>query len=70
MPDQRLACAPGGCIGADNQPFLATFDTNPQSACACQSDGHVEPAAVPAMGEDSFEAIVQQMTDQIMAGLK
>ncbi len=70
MPDQRLACAPGGCIGADNQPFLATFDTNPQSACACQSDGHVEPAAVPAMGEDSFEAMVQQMTDQIMAGLK
>ena len=70
MPDQRRACAPGGCIGADNQPFLATFDAIPQSACACRNDGHVEPAAASAMGEDAFEAMVQHMTDQIMAGLK
>ncbi len=70
MPDQRLSCAAGGCIGADNQPFLATFDTHPQSACACQTDGHVEAGQASALGEEAFEALVQKMTDQIMDGIK
>ncbi len=69
MPDRRLSCATGGCIGSENQPFLATFDTYSQSACACRSDGRVEAADSTAISEDAFEAMVQQMTDQIMAGL-
>ncbi|MGC8540302.1 MAG: class II aldolase/adducin family protein [Phycisphaerae bacterium] len=69
MPDQRLACAPTGCIGSDNQPFLAGFDAPTQSVCACQSDGHIESTG-PVITEDKLEDLVQKMTDQIMAGLR
>ncbi len=69
LPDQRLACAPTGCIGADNQPFLASFDGRTQSVCACQEDGHIESTGA-TITEDQLEEMVQQMTDQIMAGLR
>ncbi len=69
LSDRRLSCAAQGCIGADNEPFLATFDIRPQTACACQEDGGVEkdPAAI---SEEKFEAMVRQLTDQIMAGAR
>ncbi len=70
MPDQRLACAEKGCIGTENQPFLASFDVQPATACACDSQGHVEKgAAAPQTGSADFETLVRQVTDQIMAGL-
>jgi hypothetical protein len=69
MPDQRLACAPTGCIGADNQAFLAGFEAPTQSVCACQSDGHIESTG-PVITEDKLEDLVQKVTDQIMAGLR
>ena len=69
LPDQRLACAPTGCIGSDNQPFLAGFDGPTQSVCACRNDGHIESTG-PVLTEDKLEDLVQKMTDQIMAGLR
>ena len=69
MPDQRLACAPTGCIGADNQLFLSSFDAPTQSVCACRSDGHIESTG-PVLTEDKLEDLVRTMTDQIMAGLQ
>lgn len=82
LEDSRLACAEAGCIGEENQPFLATFDVHPAgAACSCQS-GRVEtrhsqsehtdaPQRVPGEGSatqgNTFEQMVQAITDQIMA---
>ncbi len=67
--DERLACAPTGCVGTDNDAFLATFDVRPTTA-ACSCNGgqahHAPPAA--AEGDAQFEALVQAITDQIMQG--
>ena len=38
MKDDRLTCAPEGCVGDVNQPFFASFDVRPTSA-ACSCDG-------------------------------
>lgn len=72
LPDERLSCSPEGCVGEVNQPFLATFgDVHPQSA-ACNCDGgavqQVSGSAGAADGDPAFEAMVQTITDQIMAG--
>ncbi len=69
LSDQRLACAARGCVGADNEPFLATFEPRTRTVCACGEDGRIEkdPAA---MSEGDFESLVQQVTDQIMAGVQ
>ena len=72
LPDERLACAPSGCVGDVNQPFLATFDVRPAGASACSCSGEVHQAGTAvtttaAEGDASFEAMVQQITDQIMA---
>jgi len=81
FPDERLACAPDGCIGEDNQAFLATFEETDSAACACHG-GEVEHATdaekqEAALGPSSsgtadpaFEAMVQSITDQIMAAAK
>ena len=73
MDDERSACAPEGCIGTDNEPYLATLDVRPATAtcasgggrartgsCACAGDGAGEDAMV--------ESLVAAITDQIMAG--
>jgi L-fuculose-phosphate aldolase len=66
--DARLACAEKGCVGVDNQPFLATFDPQPASATAagggCQCKGGQGEKSKPA--DTDFEALVQRVTDQIM----
>jgi len=84
LTDERLACAPQGCIGEVNEPFLASFDVRPASAvCDCDG-GEVEHGARSGAGSGSastsgnngggpggdpqFEAMVQTITDQIMAG--
>ena len=72
LPDERLACAPSGCVGDVNQPFLATFDVRPAGASACSCSGEVQGgrgAVTSTSGGDEaeFEAMVQQITDQIMA---
>ena len=73
LSDERLACADQGCIGAENEAFLALFGDRPATAvaprnggaCACSipwsegSGGDVDPRR--------FEAMVQTITDQIMA---
>lgn len=76
IPDARLACAPQGCVGQQNQAFFATFDVHPASA-ACASDGGPVIARQSTMRPDrgnggmpdeaSFEAMVQAITDQIMS---
>ena len=71
MDDPRLACAADGCVGQDNEQFFAGFDVRPATA-TCAGDGTVcrqAPAAAPRGGEEdeAFEAMVQVITDQIMA---
>ena len=71
MEDPRLACAADGCVGEANEPFFAAFDVRPTTV-TCDSDGKVcQPAAAaaakPGDGDDAFEAMVQVITDQIMA---
>lgn len=76
IPDPRLACAPQGCVGQQNQTFFAMFDVNPASA-ACACDGGpvtarrsaMRPAESDAAAPDAdrFEAMVQAITDQIMS---
>lgn len=67
LPDQRLACAPGGCIGAENQAFLATLEAHPQTACAC-ADGQVQKPQ--PVSPEKLEEMVQRVTDQIMTSMK
>ncbi len=61
IKDDRLACAADGCVGAlQNDEFLATFgDVRPSGAMAGSGGGEVSEA--------EFEAMVQTITDQIMA---
>jgi L-fuculose-phosphate aldolase len=67
IPDARLKCAPGGCVGTDNEAFLSTFpDAEEAGACGC--GGAKEGDA--AKGDAEFEAMVRRVTDQIMAAGK
>ena len=79
LPDERLACAPDGCIGADNEPFLATFEKTASASCDCHG-GEVEHATdaekqeealeqTPAV-DSGFEAMVRTITEQIMAAAR
>lgn len=71
LSDERLACAPQGCIGQDNEPFLAQFDVRPASAtCDCHSQNVERSDAAEGPSEvdqDAFELMVQAITDQVMA---
>jgi L-fuculose-phosphate aldolase len=74
MQDERLACAPDGCVGQFNAPFFAQFDVQPAGA-ACDGEGNVVQRHDAADGDGSqpideaqFETMVQAITDQIMAG--
>ena len=69
IPDARLACAPSGCIGADNQPYLSTFQdqTVASAQCDCETGNVVKSGGMEGA---AFEALVQQVTAQILAGLK
>jgi len=72
LPDERLSCAPTGCVGQDNDEFLATFNVTPASAsCSCNG-GSVEHSShqLDSVNNDAFEVMVQSITDQIMAGAK
>ncbi|MAE61999.1 MAG: aldolase [Planctomycetaceae bacterium] len=72
--DERLDCAPDGCVGEINEPFFAHYDVRPMSA-VCGCDGQVTGASstqtsgAPVSG-DAFEAMVQTITDQIMESVK
>lgn len=68
--DERLACAPEGCVGEQNQEFFASFDVRPATAsCSCNG-GPVETsqaAADPMAPDDGqYQALVAAITDQIM----
>jgi L-fuculose-phosphate aldolase len=66
ISDPRLSCAPEGCVGEVNAPFFATFDG---TACAvADRNGQVvsHDSSAPT-SEAEFEAMVQTITDQIMA---
>jgi len=74
MADPRASCAADGCVGTfQNEPFLATFDVRPGGA-ACDSNGGavtarggVSSSSAGPDGQPEFEAMVQSITDQIMA---
>jgi L-fuculose-phosphate aldolase len=73
--DDRLACAPTGCVGQNNDSFLATFDVRPSTAsCSCNGGAaHHHPAPSPAGqtdGDPAFEAMVRAITNQIMNNSK
>ncbi len=75
IPDGRLACAKDGCIGQENQTFFANFDLRPASASSPASGGPAQCQCTqnslpPGMDERSFDAMVQAITDQIMAASK
>jgi L-fuculose-phosphate aldolase len=78
MKDPRLACSPAGCVGESNSDFLTMFDVRPQTAvCDCET-GEIKgacngavgstPSVAGSVGDADFEAMVQAITDQIMAG--
>jgi len=73
LDDSRLSCADTGCIGAENEQFLATFSARPMTAaCACDG-GEVTVrggGGKERIDEATFEAAVQAITDQIMAGTR
>ncbi len=70
LSDDRLTCAADGCVGNQNDAFLATFDVQPMSArCECNGGAAVtakagQPSA--AQPEDEEEALVQAITDRIV----
>ena len=72
MTDSRLACALDGCVGAENQAFLATFDVRPVSA-SCSEGGQAltthSPTQTSSAANGGFEAMVQVITDQIMGAV-
>ncbi|XAL99452.1 class II aldolase/adducin family protein [Phycisphaeraceae bacterium D3-23] len=78
FPDERKACALEGCVGTEDQPFLANFGMNTPSAqcacdggpvsCGCDTSGGGGAKPQAAAGGD-YEKLVQAITDQIMAGL-
>ena len=76
MKDERLSCAPTGCVGEENDTFLATFADRPMSAVASGRAGgacdcHCDDApAQRGGGNDAFEATVRAITDQIMSSLR
>jgi L-fuculose-phosphate aldolase len=63
LPDERLSCAPTGCVGSENQPFLASFPVRPTTA-SCDCNG-----GVTSTSEGNFEAMVQAITDQIVTSM-
>ena len=71
--DERLACAPEGCVGEQNQKFFASFDVHPVSAsCSCnggavQTNQSAAPSVAPS--DDQYQALVAAITDQIMERL-
>jgi L-fuculose-phosphate aldolase len=71
LGDERLSCAKEGCIGRDNDSFLATFDVTPASAsCGCGGT-RVEQTTRQSRpdGDPAFEQMVQAITDRIMAAV-
>lgn len=71
--DSRFACAIDGCYGPDNESFLAGFDQNTASA-RCDESGQTvidrsAPSAGVASGDAAYEAMVQAVTEQVMAAL-
>jgi len=70
LSDKRLACAPRGCVGEENDPFLAMFDGVRPSGAACDRGGDTTITDRPGGGgDDEFETMVEVITDQIMAGM-
>lgn len=76
MKDPRLECSMDGCVGPENERFLASFDVRPAGAmCDCDT-GRMSHAGAAVNGgrtsvsEADFEQMVQSITDQIMAAGK
>jgi L-fuculose-phosphate aldolase len=78
LQDPRLACAPEGCIGAENEQFLAGFGVRPMSARTDgdgaptkTTDERVSPQPVAPTPNDpsQMEALVQTITDQILQSM-
>jgi L-fuculose-phosphate aldolase len=69
LSDERAACVETGCVGDENDAFLAGFDARPMGM-RCAADG--TPAGGGERGnaagaeDGDFEALVQAITDRIM----
>jgi L-fuculose-phosphate aldolase len=68
IKDSRLACAPSGCIGQENDEFLAMFEDG-QLMSKSQTQTTTAPTA-DSIDEATFEQLVQSITNQIMAVAK
>jgi len=64
LKDERLACAPTGCVGEENDEFLATFENTDSNSCECKTGG-----APTAPVDPAFEAMVKQITDRVLAAM-
>ena len=73
LSDTRLSCAQDGCVGQENQAFLATFPVQPTSArCHCNGGAVHTDAERPEpdlVDQQTFETSVQAITDQIMSAM-
>lgn len=71
LTDDRLACAPEGCVGQENDGFFTTFDVHPMTA-TCSSDGgrvmtqRLATTEKP-LDETTVSLLVSAITEQIMA---
>lgn len=72
LHDDRIACAPEGCIGVDNEMFMASLDVRPAGVtCNCKGDAvtaHANAGGDPGTAGNGgqFESLVAAITDQIM----
>ena len=73
QPDDRLACADDGCIGQDNEPYLAALDARPVTAtCGCNGGPVQTTCTEPGQPQSAapsharFESLVRTITDQIV----
>lgn len=66
--DERLSCVKDGCVGTQNEQFLANFGVQPMSAeCRC---GCGDVQSKPTATDPEFEKMVRLITDQIMASMR
>lgn len=67
LGDARITCAAEGCVGQENDAFLAEFDIRPQSAVCDRDGGGVTCSCNRQTDHTTFDAMVQVITDQILA---
>ena len=70
FPDKRLSCAPTGCVGDVNEPFLAEFNEVRPEGATCSCNGGSVQHSTGGITAEQLESVVQAVTDQIIANGK